>query len=113
VSAITTHVLDVSIGRPAPGVAISLEYRDGEQWSAIGSGVTDTDGRLRTLVPEGAQLRAGTYRLVFDTGSYFLSNGTQTFFPSVIVTFELGQGASHHHVPLLVSPFGYSTYLGS
>ena len=112
-SAITTHVLDVSLGRPAPGVAVALEAFDGDQWKPVGSGVTDSDGRVRTLVPEGTPLNAGAYRLVFDTGSYFLSSGTQTFFPSVIVTFELRPGASHHHVPLLVSPFGYSTYLGS
>jgi 5-hydroxyisourate hydrolase len=113
VSSITTHVLDTSIGRPAPGVSIALEFRDPDQWIAIGSGETDSDGRLRTLVPDGVRLASGTYRLIFDTGSYFLSSGRQSFFPSVIVTFELREGASNHHVPLLVSPFGYSTYLGS
>ena len=112
-SSITTHVLDVSIGRPATGVSIMLEHLDEDHWNTIGRGETDEDGRLRTLVPEGTQLSAGTYRLTFDTGSYFLASGTQSFFPSVMVTFQLGEGARNHHVPLLVSPFGYSTYLGS
>ena len=112
-SAITTHVLDVSIGRPAPGVHISLEFHKGDDWEPIGDGETDSDGRLKTLVPNEVHLDAGTYRLIFDTGSYFGVKGTRTFFPSVIVTFELREGAAHHHVPLLVSPFGYSTYLGS
>ena len=112
-SSITTHVLDVSIGRPAGGVSIVLEQLDGDHWKGIGRGETDADGRLKTLVPAGTQLGSGTYRLKFDTGSYFLASGTQTFFPSVTVTFQRGDATRNHHVPLLVSPFGYSTYLGS
>jgi 5-hydroxyisourate hydrolase len=113
-SAITTHVLDTSRGRPAAGVPIVLEVigpRD--QWQEIGRGVTDADGRLRTLMPESQALTAGIYRLVFDTRAYFESQRTRGFYPQVTVAFEVSDGDAHYHVPLLLSPFGYSTYRGS
>ncbi len=108
-SAITTHVLDTARGRPAAGVAIRLE-RDAR---VLGSGATDDDGRLRDLLPAGEPLEPGAYRLVFDTGAYFAAQGTEAFYPQVAVDFEVRDGAQHHHVPLLLSPFGYSTYRGS
>jgi 5-hydroxyisourate hydrolase len=110
---ITTHVLDTARGRPAAGVAVELEVRDGDAWRPVGRGVTDADGRLRTLVAQGAAIARGTYRLSFDTGAWFRAQGTQAFFPEVRIVFDLADPAMHHHVPLLLSPYGYSTYRGS
>lgn len=108
-SAITTHVLDTARGRPAAGVAIVLE-RDG---APLARGETDEDGRLRDLLPAGAPLDPGAYRLVFDTGAYFARDGADGFYPEVAIVFQVKDGSEHFHVPLLLSPFGYSTYRGS
>lgn len=110
---ITTHVLDQSRGRPAAGVPITLERQAGADWKAVGQGVTDADGRLRTLTSSEVPPAPGTYRLIFDVAAYFQSQETQAFYPTVIVVFETSSGESHYHVPLLLSPFGYSTYRGS
>lgn len=107
---ITTHVLDTAKGKPAAGVAITLERQDGTEWVSIASGVTDEDGRLRTLM-DGAERAAGKYRLRFDVGSY--AAPVIAFFPEVIIPFVVEDPAQHYHVPLLLSPFGYSTYRGS
>jgi 5-hydroxyisourate hydrolase len=113
-SAITTHVLDTSRGRPAARVPIVLELDTGaSHWRAIGRGETDNDGRARELMPDGAALVPGTYRLTFDTRSYFETQGAQVFYPQVVVVFEVAPGEPHYHLPLLLSPFGYSTYRGS
>ena len=113
-SAITTHVLDVAHGRPAAGVPVVLERRDATgRFSEVGHGVTDADGRLKTLLGPGSGLVAGTWRLTFATGAYFLEAGTPSFHPSVTVTYEVGDASQHYHVPLLVSPYGYTTYRGS
>lgn len=112
-SAITTHVLDTARGRPAARIRVALEQRDAEeQWKPIAQGSTDADGRLRTLMPDGTEALPGTYRLVFDTRSYFEAQGSSAFYPEVIVTFSVS-AEEHYHVPLLLSPFGYSTYRGS
>ena len=100
---ITTHILDTSKGRPAAGVPVTLEIlRDGK-WTEVGRGKTDPDGRLRTLT-EGKTLESATYRLTFETGG---------FFPQVTIAFRVDAPGEHYHVPLLLSPFGYSTYRGS
>ena len=113
-SAITTHVLDLAHGRPAAGVAVLLERRDATgSFREAGRGVTDADGRAKALLAPGAALEAGTWRLTFETGAYFRAAGAAAFHPSVSVTFEVTDAARHHHVPLLVSPFGYTTYRGS
>jgi 5-hydroxyisourate hydrolase len=112
-SAITTHVLDTSRGRPAANVEITLEVRAGEGWQTLGTGTTDADGRLRTLLPAGAPLEAGVYRLTFETGRYYAASGIATLYPSIAIVFDTQPGESHYHVPLLVAPFGYSTYRGS
>jgi 5-hydroxyisourate hydrolase len=113
-SAITTHVLDTSRGRPAAGVPVTLERRDGAgPWASIGRGQTDADGRLRTLLAAGVALQPGEYRLTFDTHTYFASHAVQAFYPIVVIQFEAAAGETHYHVPLLLSPFGYSTYRGS
>jgi 5-hydroxyisourate hydrolase len=113
-SAITTHVLDTSIGRPAAGVGVTLERRgELDQWTPIGQGETDEDGRARHLMPPEAPLVPGVYRLTFDTGQYFGRRSAPSLYPSVLIIFETVAGEAHYHVPLLVSPFGYSTYRGS
>jgi 5-hydroxyisourate hydrolase len=109
---ITTHVLDTARGKPAAGVPIVLERFDEDHWWILGRGSTDDDGRLRNLLPEGAPLVGGRYRLTFDTGAYFRSCGQSGFYPEVAVVFTVAAG-ERHHVPLLLSPFGYSTYRGS
>ena len=111
---ITTHVLDTARGRPAAGMAVVLELSVGTQeWRTIGYGETDVDGRLRSLVAEGSVVAPGVYRLVFDTHQYFERQGTATFYPHVIVVFTTQPNEAHYHVPLLVGPFGYTTYRGS
>ena len=115
-SAITTHVLDVSRGRPASGLLIMLERQDETgAWKELARGTTDADGRLKDLIPEGQGLDAGNFRLVFDTGSYFRLQSMSGFYPSVSVVFEVKKEKEkeHYHVPLLLSPYGYSTYRGS
>jgi 5-hydroxyisourate hydrolase len=112
-SGITTHVLDLASGRPAAGVAVALEVRRGSDgWERLGAGVTDDDGRARDLVAAEA-LGPGVHRMVFATGDYFDGAGVQGFYPEVTVVFTLTDPAQHHHIPLLLSPFGYSTYRGS
>ena len=113
-SRITTHVLDLSRGRPAAGVAVTLEVQtDAGDWRAVGRGGTDADGRLKSLTGEGEGLSAGVYRLTFETESYFAAQGVETFYPLAVVVFRVRDAAEHYHVPVLVSPFGYSTYRGS
>ncbi|HWO26963.1 MAG TPA: hydroxyisourate hydrolase [Kofleriaceae bacterium] len=109
---ITTHVLDTSAGRPGRGIAIELERAEGDAWRPVGAGQTDDDGRLRTLTPPGP-VEPGTYRIRFATGAYFAALGTAGFFPVVEIQFTVADGAQHYHVPLLLSPFGFSTYRGS
>ncbi|MDQ3800430.1 MAG: hydroxyisourate hydrolase [Acidobacteriota bacterium] len=113
-SAITTHILDVSAGVPARGVGVTLERRTaGGDWEIIGKGATDGDGRLRDLLDSEAVLQPGDYRLTFETGAYFAGLQIQGFYPQAAVTFTVRDAAQHYHVPLLLSPFGYSTYRGS
>ncbi len=111
-NSLTSHVLDVALGQPARGVTLRLEVLEGTSWRSLGAGVTDADGRAGDLLA-GAPLEARTYRLTFETGAYFASTGRRSFYPRVEVTFEVAAPAEHHHVPLLLSPFGYSTYRGS
>jgi 5-hydroxyisourate hydrolase len=109
---ITTHILDTSVGKPARGVPVELFRRLGDDWQRVGTGVTDDDGRLKTLSAPGP-LEAGVWKLRFDTGAYFTRAGLKAFYPWVEVTFEVESGLSHYHVPLLLSPWGFSTYRGS
>lgn len=112
-SGITTHVLDTALGRPAAGVPIRLERVSDDASSEIGRASTDDDGRASALGP--ADVQPGTYRLVFDTAAYYRRQPASAapFFPEVAVTFTVRGQARNCHVPLLLSPFGYSTYLGS
>ncbi len=111
-SAITTHVLDTSRGRPAADLKVELHKKSGEDWKSIGAGVTDENGRCSSLLGE-VPLAAGTYRLTFHTGAYFKAQHIETFYFDIPVIFEVRDARTHHHVPLLLSPFGYSTYRGS
>lgn len=111
---ITTHVLDTSRGRPAADLGVTLERIErGGVSTELGRGRTDSDGRARSLLPEGAEAAPGRYRLRFDTGAWFAEQGLEGFFPQVTVEFELGEAGRHCHVPLLLSPYGYSTYRGT
>jgi len=109
-SQLTTHVLDTALGRPAAGVPVSLSSFLSGGWTSLGTSVTDDDGRVRSLGP--AAVPPGRYRFTFDTAAYFLATGQVGFFPSVVIEFDVVDGG-HHHVPLLLSPFAYSTYRGS
>lgn len=113
ISTISTHVLDTALGRPATGLSVTLERLGAKAMEIpIGVGETDRDGRLRDLLPAGQSLSVGDYRLRFDTGAYFQGAGRETFYPSVTVEFRVTDAAAHYHVPLLLSPYGYSTYRG-
>jgi 5-hydroxyisourate hydrolase len=109
-SHLTTHVLDATAGAPAPHVAVTLHrHAESGALDPVAEGVTDADGRL-ALGPD--ELEPGMYAITFATGAYFADRGTPTFYPLVTVTFTIAD-ARHYHVPLLLSPFGYSTYRGS
>ncbi len=110
-SSVTTHILDLSSGRPAAGVEVRLLQGGEREAREIGATVTDRDGRASRLATES--LEVGEYRLLFETGSYFEQQGVASFYPRVEVTFRIEDPGEHYHVPLLLSPFGYSTYRGS
>jgi 5-hydroxyisourate hydrolase len=111
---ISTHVLDTAQGKPAKDVPVRLERQEsGGEWRLVFSSRTDGDGRCPQLLPENETLRAGNYRLAFDTASYHLAQNTQGLYPVVEITFHVRDGESHFHIPLLLSPHGYTTYRGS
>ncbi len=110
-SQITTHVLDTSKGKPAWGVAVVLNEQVGQEWIEVAKGITNKDGRLTNLLQENEVLAKGVYKINFDTMHYFSSQDIETFFPAVEIVFEI-KTTDHYHIPLLLSPFGYSTYRG-
>jgi 5-hydroxyisourate hydrolase len=111
---LSTHVLDATTGRPAAGVQVRLERRDDGGWAPASQGQTDADGRLRLAGYGGsAESEPGVYRITFATGAYFAARGTASFYPEVTITFEITGRDEHYHVPLLLSPYAYSTYRGS
>ena len=113
-SPITTHVLDTSRGKPAEGITTVLEFRkEPGVWKELSRSKTNSDGRIANFLPENFALEAGAYRLTFFTDAYFRGLGVESFYPLVTVTFEIKDTAGHYHVPLLLSPHGYSTYRGS
>ena len=107
---ITTHILDVSRGLPAPHVVVRLEMGTANEWKMLAEAITDADGRARLI--ESAEMETGNYRLTFEVASYFDSTATLAFYPTIQIVFTVRE-TRHHHVPLLLSPFGYSTYRGS
>jgi 5-hydroxyisourate hydrolase len=111
---ISTHVLDTSLGRPAAGIPVTLAIRDSRGgWKTLASAVTDRDGRAGDLLPVGLPLATGTYRLSFDTASYFRSQSRDEFFPQVEAVFSVRDADQHIHLPLLLSTYSYCTYRGS
>lgn len=112
-SAITTHILDTSLGQPAEGVEIVLNYLAEGQWVKIGGGQTNQDGRVKDLVNGDFELLQGLYRIEFEVISYFEAQNRESFYPYVKIVFEVKDTSAHYHVPLLLNPFGYSTYRGS
>lgn len=113
-STISTHILDTSTGHPADGVNVILEIQNAdESWSALAEAWTDEDGRVKPFFLVESHLEAGIYRLAFDVESYFSRLETESFYPQVTVVFRIGDAPQHYHVPLLISPFGFSTYRGS
>ena len=113
VSPITTHILDTAKGCPAAGIPIRIEIERSGRFELIGEGVTNSDGRVIDLLPYDKPLETGRYRMRFDTDRYFSDNKTEGFYPYVEVVFDIRQADQHYHVPLLLSPFGFSTYRGS
>jgi 5-hydroxyisourate hydrolase len=110
----STHVLDTAAGLPAAGMTVLLEFADpAGHWQTVGATQTDGDGRCPNLLPEGAPLTPGQYRLHFETGSYHASRSVKGFYPTVEVFVTVRPGETHLHVPLLLSPNGYTTYKGS
>ncbi len=112
-SAITTHILDIARGQPAVGVAVRLEIFDGENWRVLGEGTTDEDGRVSDLLADDVALNETTHRLTFAVGDYFAELEIDSFHPRATIEFVVRSTTQHYHVPLLLSPFGYSTYRGS
>lgn len=113
-SHISTHVLDTAAGQPAAGIPVRLEVHSGNEiWKVLGEGATDTDGRLKLSLPAGISLATGTYRLRFDTGSYFRAQKIAGLYPEVAIVFEVRDPRLPFHIPLLLSPHGYTTYRGS
>ena len=111
---LSTHVLDATTGRPAAGLHVRLEHHGHDGWSPAGEGLTGADGRLRLPgYPPDSGFEPGVYRITFSSGPYFLARGFASFYPEVTVTFEMTSHGEHYHVPLLLSPFAYSTYRGS
>ena len=111
-SRLTTHILDTTRGKPAAGVTTILFQRHDDQWVEIARRVTNSDGRIPDLLRKDTSLKPGTYKMHFDTKAYFDQQDVATFYPYVEIVFDI-TSAEHYHIPLLLSPFGYSTYRGS
>jgi 5-hydroxyisourate hydrolase len=113
-SPITTHVLDTTIGKPAPGIRVVVETgHAADQWTELARAVTDGDGRIAEFAPPLMALLPGVYRVRFFTGAYFAAMEVTGFYPEVDVIVQIDEPDQHYHIPLLLSPFGYSTYRGS
>lgn len=110
---LSVHVLNLDNGLPSPGVEVTLEKQAGNAWQALNSATTNEQGRITALFPEGQSLEKGTYRVTFKTGEWFAEHKASTFFPEVPVIFTADGSVPHYHIPLLLSPYGYSTYRGN
>lgn len=113
INPLSVHVLNLQDGLPSTDVAVTLEQRVGDQWTMLGEGVTNAQGRIPALFPAGAAMVRGTYRVTFKTGKWFADHKSPTFFPEIPVIFTADGSVPHYHVPLLLSPYGYSTYRGN
>lgn len=110
---LSVHVLNLENGLPSPGVNVTLEKHVGQNWQPLSQGVTNEQGRIGELFPAKQAFEKGEYRVVFKTGEYFKKAGHETFFPEIPVIFEVKNADQHYHIPLLLSPYGFSTYRGS
>lgn len=110
---LSVHVLNLQDGLPSPDVSVTLEKQEGQQWTALNSATTNEQGRVTALYPEGKKLEKGTYRVTFKTGDWFAKHKTASFFPEVPVIFAVDGTVPHYHIPLLLSPYGFSTYRGN
>jgi len=110
---LSVHVLNLENGLPSPGVNVTLEKHVGQNWQPLAQGVTNEQGRIGELFPDKQAMEAGQYRVVFITGDLFKKAGRDTFFPEIPVIFEVKNADQHYHIPLLLSPYGFSTYRGS
>ncbi|MFG6158086.1 hydroxyisourate hydrolase [Halomonas sp. 1390] len=110
---LSVHVLNIQSGQPSPGVEVELERRTDAGWESLATATTDAAGRVSALYPEGEAFEAGVYRVTFETGEWFAERDTATFFPEIPVPFQVENTEQHYHVPLLLSPYGYSTYRGN
>jgi len=111
---ISTHVLNLVTGLPARNIPVLLEARGAlNTWRTVGEGYTNDEGRIDDLLPQGVRIQAGTYRLTFDVAAYFRSQSTVSFYPEIAIAFGIRDATQHHHIPLLIGPFGYTTYRGS
>lgn len=110
---LSVHVLNLDTGLPAAGVTVLLEKQEGERWQRLHQAKTDNDGRIRALFPDKTALTSGVYRVTFRTGDWFAARQQPTFFPEVPVIFVVDGSVGHYHIPLLLSPYGYSTYRGN
>jgi 5-hydroxyisourate hydrolase len=110
---LSVHVLNLQTGTPTAGIQVSLERQSGKAWQALAQGTTNEQGRIAELFPAGTSLQAGEYRVVFKTGDYYKGLNQETFFPEIPVVFQVKQTDQHYHIPLLLSPYGFSTYRGS
>lgn len=110
---LSVHVLNLQDGLPSPGVVVVLEKQSAKGWTELNKDVTNEQGRIPALFPEGAALEKGNYRVTFKTGDWFTKHNMKTFFPEVPVIFAVDGAVAHYHIPLLVSPYGFSTYRGN
>ncbi|WP_434677501.1 hydroxyisourate hydrolase [Pseudomonas sp. R1-18] len=110
---LSVHVLNLQDGLPSPDLNVTLEKQDGQGWHTLNQGVTNEQGRIAGLYPDGKTLEKGTYRVTFKTGEWFKKHDTASFFPEVPVIFNVDGSVPHYHIPLLLSPYGFSTYRGS
>jgi 5-hydroxyisourate hydrolase len=110
---LSVHVLNLQDGLPSASVRVTLEQQTGSTWTLLNSGTTNEQGRIPALYPEGKPLEKGTYRVTFKTGDWFRSHNAATFFPEVPVIFAVDGAVAHYHIPLLLSPYGFSTYRGN
>lgn len=112
-SQITTHVLDTAIGKPAQGIDLTLSRFVNNEWKLLGGGTTNSDGRVSDLLSDDKILEAGRYKVLFVTEQYFKNQNIEAFYPYAEIVFDIVGNGEHYHIPLLLSPFGYSTYRGS
>ncbi|MBV0933810.1 hydroxyisourate hydrolase [Marinobacterium weihaiense] len=110
---LSVHVLNLEDGLPSPDVTVTLEQKGANGWESLNSGITNENGRITALFPEGQSLETGTYRVTFETGDWFEKHDSDTFFPEIPVIFNVDGDVEHYHIPLLLSPYGFSTYRGN